>query len=108
MQKLCLETKCTTCQEISPLRIDKLNTTAASAGGEGEDRDDTGTTHDLAATQTFHDAAFLERFLRKEIAHTPHEAETRTKKEPIKFKGSAEELTQLSSWLLNLKSAPKK
>ena len=106
-QKLFLDTKCNKCHEISVLRIEHLKTTAASAEGE-EDKDASGTTHGLSAARKFDDAAFPHKFLRKEIVHTPHEGETSTKKHPLKFKGLTEELTQLSSWLLNLKSEPKK
>jgi hypothetical protein len=107
MQDLFLDTKCNTCHKISVLRIEKLKNTAASAEGE-DDKEDSGTMHDLSATLKFPDADFLDKFLRKEIAHTPHEGETSTKKHPLTLKGPAEELTQLSSCLLNLKSEPKK
>jgi hypothetical protein len=107
MQKLFLDTKPNKCHALSLLQIDTVKTTAASAEGE-QDKDDIGTRHDLCATRTFHDAAFLATFLRKQIAHTPHARDPTTRKHPLQFKAPAEELNQLSSWLLNLKSEAKK
>jgi hypothetical protein len=103
--KLFVANKCNKCHQISALGITKQK---AAAEDEDEEEDTSAKPRDLSDVGKYHDAAFLQAFLKTEVAHTPHEGAPGTKKHGFKFKGSDDELKQLADWLATLKKEPVK
>lgn len=102
--KLFVDKKCNKCHAISAFNIEKK---AGKDDAEEEDGDkDKVESPDLSNVGTFHDAAYLSSFLKKEVEHKPHAGADNTKKHKVKFKGDDAELKQMADWLVTLKKEP--
>jgi hypothetical protein len=103
--KLFVDNKCNKCHAISAYNIEKKKGAKEDSDDEDEDKDKIDPP-DLSNVGTFHDAAFITSFLKKEVEHKPHAGNDSKKKHKVKFKGSEDDLKGMVDWLVTLKKQP--
>ncbi len=100
-QKIFIKLKCNQCHSIDSLKIAKVKS-AEDDEEEADEDEEKIEPSDLSGTGKEHDAAFMVKWLKKEVKLDGH-------KHKKKFKGSPEELQTVSDWLATLKfNVPKK
>lgn len=87
--QLLVENKCNTCHSISSAGIEQKNKAMKAP--------------DLSGIGKYHDAEYFKAYLKKEVAHEPHEGSQSTKKHPTVAKATGDELDKIAQELVNLK-----
>lgn len=92
------ELKCNKCHSIKAAGVEVVK------ADPGDEEDASGPKPpDLSTTGKYHDAAFLESYLKRDVGHVAHEGDTSDKKHKMKFKGTDDQLKQMATWLASLK-----